>query len=618
MNAFLSASRFVASLIILSVLLIGIAMQTLTEPAYAQISEFKITASDGAAADRFGYSVSISGDYAVVGAYYDDDNGSFSGSAYVFKRTDTTWTQEAKLLPSDGAAEDFFGRSVSISGDYAVVGANFDDDNGAQSGSAYVFKRTGTSWTQEAKLLPSDGAANDMFGFSVSISGDYAVVGSANDDNGQDAGSAYVFKRTGTSWTQEAKLLPADGAANDVFGFSVYISGDYAVMGARWDDDNGGNSGSAYVFKRTGTSWAQEAKLLASDGAAFDEFGVSVSISGDYAVVGAWRDDDNGTDAGSAYVFKRNGTSWAQEAKLLPSGGAADDWFGNSVSISGDYAVVGAYLDDGYDLGSAYLFKRTGISWAEEAKLLASDGAIGDLFGSSVSISGDYAVVGAVLDNDNGNDAGSAYLYNLDNDNGNDAGSAYLYNGFISLGVLSVSIPESFGEPGDTLWVPINVSNTDDLGIISSEYRLTYDTSFASILGPDFQQTMPDAAGWMVEYNVKPGSLWVAMSGDNPINGAGVLSKVQFAVKEDAVVGSGTQLILSPFLFNEGNPTAQVINGSITAGSLGMSLSTDSISFDSVPAGDTETIIQISRTCIISIIIIQYSSHDGIVAGDGD
>jgi len=290
-------------------LLCAVALSAISKPAYAQISEFKLTASDNAALDEFGKSASISGDYAVVGASRDDDNGDRSGSAYVFKRSGTSWAQEAKLLPSDGAENDFFGASVSISGDYAVVGATGDDDNGSASGSAYVFKRTGTSWQQEAKLLPSDGAAGDRFGWSISISGDYAVVGAdRDDDNGTNSGSAYVFKRTGTSWAQEAKLLASDGQGGDFFGFAVSISGDYAVVGAIIDDDNGFESGSAYLFKRTGTSWAQEAKLLPSDGAAGDLFGFAVSISGDYAVVGAEIDGDNGFHAGSAYVFKRTGS----------------------------------------------------------------------------------------------------------------------------------------------------------------------------------------------------------------------------------------------------------------------------------------------------------------------
>ena len=394
---------------LLKITICTVASLAIPYPAHTQISEFKITASDGAAYDEFGISVSISDDYAIVGADYDDDNGNRSGSAYVFKRSGASWAQEAKIFPSDGAKDDRFGLTVSISGDYAIVGARYDDDNGTNAGSAYVFERSGASWTQEAHLLAADGAASDLFGSSVSISGDYVVVGAVqNNDNGFYSGSAYVFKRTGTSWDQEAKLLPSDGAVEDGFGLSVAISGDYAVVGAWGNDDNGSKSGSAYVFKRTDTIWAQEAKLLPSDGATDDWFGSSVSISGDYVAVGAWGNDDNGFNSGSAYVFKRTDTSWAQETKLLPSDGAADDWLGFPVSISGDYVAVGASGDGS---GSAYVFKRTGASWVQELKLLASDGAAEDFFGISVSISGDYAVVGALYDDDNGNKSGSAYLY---------------------------------------------------------------------------------------------------------------------------------------------------------------------------------------------------------------
>jgi hypothetical protein len=378
--------------------------------AYSQANVFKITPEDGAPHDKLGYSVSISGDYAVVGAPADDDNGTESGSAYVFKRNGTSWVQEAKLLPlkedgtSDGGVNNYFGRSVSISGDYVIVGAYGSDDNDlSNSGSAYIFRRTNTSWIQEAKLHPSDRSAEDWFGWSVSISGDYAIIGArGSDDNDlSNSGSAYIFRRTDTSWIQEAKLLPSDRSAEDWFGWSVSISGDYAIVGAPGNDDNGTDAGSAYLFKCTGATWAQEAKLISSDGAEDDLFGQSVSISGDYAIVGAPENDDNGTDTGSAYLFKRTGATWAQESKLLSSDGAEDDLFGYSVSISGAYAIVGTRRvdDNGINSGSAYLFKRTSASWSPETKLLPSDGAFNDLFGYSVSISGYYAVVGASRDN---------------------------------------------------------------------------------------------------------------------------------------------------------------------------------------------------------------------------
>jgi len=408
-----------------AIMICSVAIMAISQIIFAQTSEFKILPSDGAALDRFGIFVSISGDYAIVGAKGDDDNGGNSGSAYIFKRTGTNWAQEAKLLPTDGATAQEFGFTVAISGDYAVVGAPQDDDNGLSSGSAYVYKRSGTSWAQETKLLPSDGTTGDGFGESVSISGDYVVVSAVgNTDNGAQSGSAYVFMRNGTSWSEQSKLLPSDGVADDRFGRSVSISGDYVVVGAYGDDAeyDGYWQGSAYIFKRSGTSWAQEDKLIASDGDSDDEFGWAVSISGDYAVVGALLDNDNGTFSGSAYVFKRSGTSWAQEAKLLPSradtddeyGWATNDQFGYSVSISGDNAVVGTVFDtdNGGQSGSAFIFIRSGNSWSQTTKVIASDGVANSRFGESVSISGEFAIVGSKWDDDNGSSSGSAYIYN--------------------------------------------------------------------------------------------------------------------------------------------------------------------------------------------------------------
>ncbi|MCG6975904.1 MAG: FG-GAP repeat protein, partial [Acidiferrobacterales bacterium] len=194
------------------------------------------------------------------------------------------------------------------------------------------------------KLIASDGAAGDQFGRSVSVSGDTAVVGAYAKDSSR--GAAYVFTRTGDTWSYQAKLIAEDGVANDLFGFSVSVSGDTAIISAHSDDDNGNSSGSAYVFTRSGSVWSQQAKLIAGDAAANDLFGVSVSVSGDTAVIGASLNDDNGNASGSAYVFTRSGGVWSQQAKLLAADGAANDQFGRSVSVSGDTAVVGAYAKD--------------------------------------------------------------------------------------------------------------------------------------------------------------------------------------------------------------------------------------------------------------------------------
>jgi len=377
----------------------------------------KLLASDGAAHDQFGSSVSLSGDTALIGMPEDNDNGDFSGSAYVFTRSGGVWTQVAKLLASDGAAFDEFGDSVFLSGDTALIGARFDTDNGDFSGSAYVFTRSGGVWTQQAKLLASDGATGDHFGISVSLSGDTALIGAYLDgDNGPESGSAYVFTRSGGVWTQQAKLLPDDGAAGDHFGWSVSLNGDAALIGARLDDgDNGTDSGSAYVFIRSGGVWTQQPKLLASDGATNDRFGSAVSLSGDTALIGMPEDNDNGPESGSAYVFTRSGGVWTQQAKLLASDGAAFDEFGDSVFLIGDTALIGAYgdADNGTNTGSAYVFTRSGGVWTQQAKLLASDGAAYDYFSDSVSLSGDTALIGAFQDDDNGRQSGSAYVFDI-------------------------------------------------------------------------------------------------------------------------------------------------------------------------------------------------------------
>ncbi|UCG33990.1 MAG: FG-GAP repeat protein, partial [Phycisphaerales bacterium] len=197
-----------------------------------------------------------------------------------------------------------FGGSVAVSGDVAVIGARGDDDNGTNSGSAYVFRMVGSTWVQEQKLLADDGDALDYFGGSVAVSGDVALVGAhGDDDNGSHSGSAYVFLYNGSGWVQQQKLLANDGTSDDRFGASVAVSSQLAVIGAFWDDDNGHASGSAYVFRNIGSSWFQDQKLLADDGELGDQFGYAAAVSGAVAVIGAYLDDDNGSQSGSAYVF---------------------------------------------------------------------------------------------------------------------------------------------------------------------------------------------------------------------------------------------------------------------------------------------------------------------------
>jgi hypothetical protein len=369
--------------------------------------EAALTASDAAIDDFFGGAVSISGDTVIVGALGDDDAGSRSGSAYIFTRTDGVWSQQAKLTADDAAAEDLFGISVSVSGDTAVVGAYQDSDAGSDSGSAYVFTRSNGAWSQQAKLTASDASANDWFGYSVSVSISTIIIGAYGDDDGGDrSGSAYVFTRSGSIWSQETKLTASDAAEDDGFGLSVSVSGGTAIIGAFGDSDSGLRSGSAYVFTRFPGGWTEQAKLSASDGQRDDQFGSSVSVSGNTVIIGALGDDDAGDRSGSAYVFTRSDGVWSQQDKIIGADTIDLDFFGDSVAVSGDKAVVGAPEDDdaGNATGSVYVFTRSGGIWSQQAKFATTDTAADDEFGYSVAISGNTAVIGAIGDN-------SAYVY---------------------------------------------------------------------------------------------------------------------------------------------------------------------------------------------------------------
>jgi hypothetical protein len=290
---------------------------------------------------QFGWSVSLSGDTALIG-----DPGR---PAYVYVRTGAGgFSSNQRLAPSDGVSGDF-GHSVALSGDTALIGAPTRDALGTGSGAVYPFARTGTTWSSAGTLLGDDTAAGDFFGGAVAISGDTAIVGAREDDGrAAQSGSAYVFTLTSAGFTQQQKLVPADGAAGDLFGQAVAITGDTALVGASHDDDRGADSGAVYVFVRTGSSWTEQRKLVPSDAADGMELGISTSLSSGGALVG-------GRDA--AYSFVRSGTSFS-ERRLLPSDGIAGDGFGTSIAASGESALVGAPLTDegGSAAGKVYVF----------------------------------------------------------------------------------------------------------------------------------------------------------------------------------------------------------------------------------------------------------------------
>lgn len=380
-------------------LFVGIMITLLLRSVFAQSNETKLMASDSAIFDLFGVSVSINGDYAIIGAREGIFN-SGPGKAYVFRRSNGVWLEHSILSPSDGVNNDLFGASVSIDGEYVAIGSpRYDQTKGA----VYIFNREGEIWREQAKLLANDGELGDVFGSSVSISGDYVCIGAYLDNNNEtDAGSAYVFRRAaGSRWEQQVKLTPSNEFTAGQFGYSVSIDENRVLVGGFFD---------AYLFERVNFEWLERERLL-PDGNLAGSFGTTVSLSGDYAIIGKFSDDNIAINSGSAFIFMYDGRNWTQQVKLKASDATFVDWFGYSVAISNDLAIVGAPADrnNSNSAGKAYIFRRNGENWIEQAKLLASDGMSRDQFGNAVSINHGKAIVGAITD---GGFQGSAYVFN--------------------------------------------------------------------------------------------------------------------------------------------------------------------------------------------------------------
>ncbi len=408
---------------------IGMAVMCLGSPASAQApcEEAELFDADGGTSDLFGTAVAIDGLTAVVGAIYDDDNAWHAGAAYVFRLDPDTssWVQEQKLLPDGGVANyDFFGRAVAVVGDTVVIGVPQDDDNGEDSGSAYVFRFDGSIWIQQQKILPADGAAGDEFGTSVALEGNTLVIGARfDDDNGFNSGSAYVFRDQGSSWVQVQELLATDEVTQEErFGRAVAIDNGTVVVGAI-DYNNGDHAASAFVFRldAAASQWNQEQKLLIPVGSG------PVAISGDRILIGSGNDDQNGPVTGAAYIFRFDGSSWSEEQKLLASDGAAFNAFGGyGVALAGDTAVIAA---PGHDhgcpnpevygnctnFGAAYVFHFDGVVWVQVAELPSPrSNPGGDNFGRAVALSGDTLLIGATYALGNGLWSGSTYVFELD------------------------------------------------------------------------------------------------------------------------------------------------------------------------------------------------------------
>jgi hypothetical protein len=385
------------------------------------VQQAKLEASDTAAQDSLGFSVAISGDTAIIGAPRNSGGTGLQnrGAAYVYVRNSAgVWTQQQKLTASDGTANDQFGYSVAVNGNTAVVGRqNTTTGVNRADGKVYVFTRTGTVWTETQTLVSNDIAQGDLFGNSLAFEGNTLVVGALNKNNGNNffQGAAYVFTRPGAggAFTQQAKLTASDGVFADFFGYSVAVSGDSVIVGATSLAGQPNSKGKAYIFTRSGSAWAQQQILQASDGTNGDAFGFAVGISGDTSVVGARLDDVGAVaDQGSAYVFTRAGTVWTETQQLFGvETTQRNDTFGGSVAIKGDTIAIGApaheFIANIANHGAVYVFNRTGSTWTRTQKLVHTDPAP-DALGTSVAFDGTSIISGAPSKN---SARGAAYVF---------------------------------------------------------------------------------------------------------------------------------------------------------------------------------------------------------------
>ncbi|WOE74591.1 FG-GAP repeat protein [Alterisphingorhabdus coralli] len=357
----------------------------------------KLTALHPKANDFFGFSLALSDNRLLVGAQGSADKG-LSEYATVFVRKGDNWVSEAVLSAADGGAGDNFGGAVAIDADIAVIGARRHDAVAEDAGAAYLFARRGSDWQQLAKLTAENAAAGDEFGYSVAIDGDTLAIGAPrNDSVADDAGAVDIFEKANGQWRQTAVLSAPDGAAGDVFGISLSLSDSRLLVGADLTDQGGENAGSAYIFRREAGDWQFETKLTARDADAGDLFGIRVHLDGDLALIGAARDDERAENAGAAYIFRRTDREWQQEAKLIPPDGAANDRFGTRVAVSGDTLAVGSILHDGSvtDAGAVYVYQKKGGNWRVTRKLVASESAGEDVFGWGLTMNKNHIAVGA-------------------------------------------------------------------------------------------------------------------------------------------------------------------------------------------------------------------------------
>lgn len=408
----------------LAQLLTVLTLTCLAASATAQVEQQKVEGSGLQQGDNFGGSVDVSGNWAIVGAAHADDIVSESGAAYVLERTSSGWVERQRLKAGDPVANSGFGYAVQIEGSTIAIGAPGATDVGLlNAGAIYVFEMVNGVWSQQQKLAPGDAGPNYGFGYSVALAGDRLIGGAIGEPHaGSHTGAAYVFEYNGATWTQAAKLIASDGTGGDVFGYSVTIDGDVAVVGATgcWV---GGFPfvGAAYVFEKQGSLWplTQTQKLVPTNPSSTQNYAYSLGVVNGSILVGAIGNQIALPNGGAVFVYQRSGVSWSESQVLLPGDLSPGSFFGMHIAANAGRAVIAAASSDSpLAIGSGYLFDELNGVWTQIGKLVASDVGYGDVFGTAVAVDGNTVLVGNSSDDDAcpslpSCDSGSAYFFEV-------------------------------------------------------------------------------------------------------------------------------------------------------------------------------------------------------------
>lgn len=393
-------------------------MMLLSKLIFCQNYDQKIFPNDPNPGVFFGRFVSLNEDDAFISAYQDFENGSSSGALYVYNKTADGFQQVKKIFPDDGGVEEFFGYSISSFNYWVITGAHHDSDFGASSGGAYILNKSlNNNWSFYQKLLPFDASEADEFGKTVDIYQDYIVSCSyLDDDGGTNSGSVYIYKWNGESWEHNNKINASDPEPYSQFGLALDLFKDKLIVGSPFKNSCGSNCGAAYIYELVNEKWEETAILIPDDLNERDEFGIYVKINDNYAFISSTKDDGQGENSGSVYIYKKENHSWNFLQKLFAFDGEAGDAFGVAIDISDSLAIIGSYFDDdnGTNSGSVYVYKIINDNWTFIKKILPDDGDESDAFGSSISINENRVLIGSYSDDDNGFFSGAAYLFSLE------------------------------------------------------------------------------------------------------------------------------------------------------------------------------------------------------------